>query len=509
MTEPFNTISNYVNLRNNGWRILIHKTFQSTDLIPAICQQPHAAEKVWERVGSSDAAKVYRWPIIVENETVVLYVKEYFPRSAMDQFKHLLRPSRAMRAFSAGMILEANGLHSPDIVALLEKRTGPVCGRNLLITCEMKNARPFNTLVGGERPSENDPAFNDRRRMITELGETVGKMHASGIFHGDLRSGNIFVSGGQADRTFYLIDNERTMQYRHIPSRLRIKNLVQLNMLGSVSATERMRFYNAYTAAAGINNVTAKSIASNVISKTQQRLKNRARGRIGGTGKNDHWHFERGRQGNCSGIFFRKFCQRPGTAQFIQAIESLMETGRVLKDDRSTRVVHCTWNGWEIVIKRYNHQGLWHSLRHTIKGSRARKCWQFGHRLNQHGIATAKPLGYLEQRKFGLIWQSYIINQYIEGPQLHAVMNLPGYSPEEREVVMEKAEQLLASMGRHRLTHSDMKPANMLICEGKPVLIDLDSMERHRIRWYFMYRYHKMVNYFHHRLHGKKKRTTH
>lgn len=502
MMDAFNIISQYKTFRRNGWKGLIHRDFEPARLLSLI--DPASADMSKtdrKKIGSSDNAEVYRLEMAVGGHPVALYVKEYFSRSVTDRLKHILRPSRATRSFSAGIMLEANGLHSPDLVGVLEKGQ-----RNVLITLEIPNARPLYAFFGGERPVENDTALHDRRRMITELGETIGRMHANGIFHGDLRGGNLLISEGSAGRRYYFIDNERTVQYRRIPSRRRIKNLVQLNLLQAITLADRMRFFKAYAAAAGLDKTASKSIALRVIEVTQKRTERRARGRIGITGDmQHHWNFERTRQGGHRGTFDTEFCRRPGTTAFIEQIESLMETGHVLKDDRATRVVRCTWNGWDIVIKRYNHQGLWHSLRHTIKGSRAKKCWRFGHRLVEHGIATARPLGYLEHRPCGLIRQSYIINQYIEGPQLYAVMNLPGHSQAEQKAVMEQAEQLLEKMGRHRLTHADMKPANLLICKGKPVLIDLDSMERHRIGCYFTYRYNKMVNYFHDRLHGKKK----
>lgn len=508
--EPFNTISNYINISRNGWKILVHKKFQSIRLISDMCQEsPDTPQTPLEQVGSSDTARVFRCRAELNDQPVFLYMKEYLPRSVFDRLKHLFRSSRAMRAFSAGMMLETNRLHSPDIVAVLEKRTGPICFRNILITREISNAQPLYTFAEGEWPLVSNTILYDRRSLITELAKTIGRMHSAGIFHGDLRGGNLFAAKEDSGWRFYFIDNERTVKYRHLPFRLRVKNLVQLNMLRyTITNTERMRFFKAYRQLTGPDKKNSKHILSVVIHRTLQRLGKRARTRTGmpNTSSQEHWDFQRIHYDNQRGIFLKKFCGGPEKSEFIQHVKSLLETGEMLKDDISTRVVRCRWNGRNIVIKRYNHQGLWHSLRHTLKGSRARKCWVFGHRLHELGIATARPLGFLEQHKYGMIWQSYIVNEFVEGPQLYAVMNLPGYSQAERNDVMQKAEKLLKELGRHHLTHADMKPANMLIRKAQPVLIDLDSIQQHRFGWYFHYRYNKMIHYFRHRLHGKKKK---
>jgi tRNA A-37 threonylcarbamoyl transferase component Bud32 len=496
-------ISNFEKNRNNGWTILIQNQFRSTNLISLICQEPsNAAGK--EKVTSSEMAEVYRCTVEIEGKAVKLYVKEYLSRSTLDLIKHLLRPSRAMRAFKAGLMLEANGLHAPETAAVLEKRSGLVC-RNILVTREMNNARALYTFFESPRASGD----TGLRPMIKELGRTIGLMHAKGISHGDLRGGNLFVSNEASGLRFYFIDNERTTCHRHLPTRRRIKNLVQLNMLQySIRSTDRMRFYKGYLETAGLDPAAGKILMQHVIKKTAARLKKRGQHHIGipEVKPQDHSSYQRVRRENREGIFLNSFCNPASGKKLLESIDSLSSGGQVLKNDQATRVVRCEYNGHDIVIKRYNYQGLWHSLRHTLKGSRAKKSWRYGHRLMKADIPCAAPLGLIEERFLGIIRQSYIINDYIEGPLLYDVMNRPGYSPQEREAVMQKSRHLLEALGRNRFTHADMKPANLIIHKNQPVLIDLDSMDHHRLSFYFRYRYNKMVTYFHRRVHGKTKK---
>jgi predicted unusual protein kinase regulating ubiquinone biosynthesis (AarF/ABC1/UbiB family) len=72
-------------------------------------------------------------------------------------------------------------------------------------------------------------------------------MHAAGIFHGDLRLGNVLVQKNEGQWRFFFIDNERTKKFYRLPSRLRLKNLVQINMFRyDIGNTDRLRFFKAY-----------------------------------------------------------------------------------------------------------------------------------------------------------------------------------------------------------------------------------------------------------------------
>ena len=150
--------------------------------------------------------------------------------------------------------------------------------------------------------------------------------------------------------------------------------------------------------------------------------------------------------------------------------------------------------GRDVVVKRYNHKGLWHSLRHTLKGSRAKKCWLFGHWLKCLEIPVAKPLAFIELRHCGIIRQSYILNDYIEGRNIRDYVNQPDLDENTREQVRAKTLALLGQIVEHRITHGDLKATNILICDDQPVLIDLDSMKYHRCRWLLKVYQRKMKN---------------
>jgi hypothetical protein len=118
-------------------------------------------------------------------------------------------------------------------------------------------------------------ALGNKREAIRCLGETIGQMHSKGIFHGDLRWGNIIMTFFEAAGPgFVFLDNERTFDYGRLPYEKRLRNLVQLNMATypSLTNTDRMRFFTSYLSKNPGYYQKRKILASDVLKWTRKRL---------------------------------------------------------------------------------------------------------------------------------------------------------------------------------------------------------------------------------------------
>lgn len=84
-----------------------------------------------------------------------------------------------------------------------------------------------------------------RRQLASELGVFIGRLHATGFIHGDLRTSNVLASLHEGGFAFALIDNERTVFMSPPSGKLLLKNLMQLNMLlpSDLTHTDRWRFF--------------------------------------------------------------------------------------------------------------------------------------------------------------------------------------------------------------------------------------------------------------------------
>jgi serine/threonine protein kinase len=100
-------------------------------------------------------------------------------------------------------------------------------------------------------------------------------------------------------------------------------------------------------------------------------------------------------------------------------------------------------------------------------------------------IATPRPLAYIEQRRGLLVWQSYLVTEYVKGRELRNFLRDNKTSEEERSIAMQEVKNLLNKLGKYRITHGDLKHSNILITESGPVLTDLDAMRVHRWGWMF------------------------
>jgi len=172
------------------------------------------------------------------------------------------------------MMLSEHGFFVPETVAFGERRFGPVCTSNFLITRELAGVDNLYDRFDGNWLGQSPQVLRDKRRFIRALGQTVGRMHGAGIFHGDMRAGNVFAKKSEGNWQFFFLDNERTRRFGVLPCRLRFKNLVQLNMLQSevITQTDRMRFFKAYLAENGDLRVRRKELARRIAVKTRRRL---------------------------------------------------------------------------------------------------------------------------------------------------------------------------------------------------------------------------------------------
>lgn len=267
--------NDFVQIRTGDWLILFQRDFGKdavTDLISAVTG-PTENQKDLKRVPSSDHTRVFRFGLSIEGKTRVFYLKRYLARSVFDRLKHVLRPSRARRAFEASRMLQRNGFDCPDVVALFERRRGPLHADNLLLTEDVGGCMALCDYLAGPAGAPTAEALSEKRRLISLFGETVGRMHAKGIFHGDLRLGNILVRKDDKGWRFFMIDNERTKRFCRLPLRLRCKNLVQVNMgRDGISNSDRMRFFNAYADANILAQGRHKKWARRIADRTRNRL---------------------------------------------------------------------------------------------------------------------------------------------------------------------------------------------------------------------------------------------
>lgn len=264
-------------IRQHNCTLFINNKFRNAELEQALTTGLKKLQESYELtpVPSSDVSHVYKFTASLDDKERCFYFKQYLYRSALDFIKHLVRPSRARRAFEATLMLEKNGFEAPVVVAMGEYKSSFLDRKNFLLTVEVEDAKQIKQLIPESLENFNKEQLNDMRKLIREFGHTVGRMHAAGIFHGDLRLGNVLGKREKSTWHLFFIDNERTRKFRRLPARLRLKNLVQANILISdcITKTDRMRFFKSYLQENIDIHGRHKKLANKVDTKTRERLR--------------------------------------------------------------------------------------------------------------------------------------------------------------------------------------------------------------------------------------------
>ena len=191
----------------------------------------------WELVNSSGFARV------ACNQERQLYYKEFLPRSPMEALKAMARGSRATRARNNGEALLQAGIDAPTNICW-----GTLPGKREYLFMAAAPGDGITQWLRAVLVARDGQQLQQRRELLRALGTFIGRVHASGFIHGDLRPGNILGVERQGTYCFTLIDNERNVQKIPPPGKMLLRNLMQLNMLlpTDLSQADRMRFFVAW-----------------------------------------------------------------------------------------------------------------------------------------------------------------------------------------------------------------------------------------------------------------------
>ncbi|MBA7696946.1 hypothetical protein ES703_105603 [subsurface metagenome] len=268
--------SGFDKIRRNNCTLFINKNFRNDNFEQALLAGEKALQERYQltAVFSSDTSRVHKFTVRFGGVERGVYFKQYLCRSAWDFIKHLVRASRARRAFKATLVLEKNGFEAPVVVAMGECKSSFFDRENFLVTLEVENAKQIYQFIPDNPENLAKERLQDKRELIRAFGRTVGRMHARGIFHGDLKLVKQLARQEKNGWRFFFIDNERTKKFYILPPWLRLKNLVQVNMHRTPCLTnsDRMRFLKAYLQENPLIARKRSKWAKKVITKTNRRL---------------------------------------------------------------------------------------------------------------------------------------------------------------------------------------------------------------------------------------------
>lgn len=205
-----------------------------------------------QTLGTGDAAQ----PVIV---------KQYRTGGWADRAKNAVRTPRAVASWVAGNGLLVRGFDAATPLALILRGRGLGLSDSYVVMEDLGDGTRADLVVLQRYAGAIDDAGRAEKRALVEAAaDLVRRLHASGVYHGDLKAVNLFLRGagrtgeldalgdGGAARSeafrFVLADYDRVEFGASVRTRRRIKNLAQLSASVPVciSLTDRLRFFRAY-----------------------------------------------------------------------------------------------------------------------------------------------------------------------------------------------------------------------------------------------------------------------
>jgi len=385
-------------------------------------------------------------------------------------FSHKIRAKQHLKREWRGLnLLRSRGLNCPE--ALFYGKTKN--NKWVLVTEKIANSSTVLELFSTAKNKE------EKLNLLMQVGGELAKQHKDGVLQKDLHLGNFLL----AENKIFALD---FAQMRFYPTEIpRKKSISQLALLecylsdDRTDAAEKLREEYALGRKWQLNEQDKTSLQKWLILHRKKGIRNELKKCLR-TSK----RYVRVKTGNYVAVTDKNFCGAIKLSTLIKQVDMLMNKGQPFKDGNTCYVSRISWNNKDIVVKRYNHKGMFHSLCHTIKRSRARRCWVNGHRLLMLGISTPKPLAFIEEYRGPFVWKSYIITEYVCGQKLcDFLRNNP--AEQERAEITKQVKQLLGKLWKHHITHGDLKHSNILITDNGPVLTDLDSVQIHKLHPFF------------------------
>ena len=383
-------------------------------------------------------------------------------------FSHEIHAARHLKREWRGLLgLRQRGFSAPQ--PLFYGRTTQ--GRQVLVMENIGDAPS----VRHQFAEASEPA--QMLRLLEPVCRQLARYHEKGVLQTDLHLGNFLAPG---DRIVTI--DAAQVRFRAQPIRKR-ESLAQLAELASfLPPACSLSLKGLYEQYFEMRRWSLQTSDEAWLQRKAQRCKGRAIDRVLRKYRRSNSRHRNVTVPPYRGLLDRPFCRGGDAEKLVTQLDALLETGDVLKRGNTCCVSRLRWNGRDIVVKRYNHKGLIHSLRHTVKGSRARRGWIASHRLRLLGVGTPEPLAYVERRKGPIVWCSYLIHEYVPGRKLSDLLQDDTVSPDQRQQYIAQVLAVLERLGRHRITHGDMKHSNILIGAGGPILTDLDALTVHRWR---------------------------
>lgn len=183
-------------------------------------------------------------------EKRTFFLKRYAPLTSEDRLRAYLRLKRpapgAIQEWHAMWTFLQLGLPGPVPVAWgQDGGSSLVLSEGVSHVMKLSEWAERNFIKGSHR---NTQVLMAKRKIIEEIANIVGRIHAEGLHHQDLYLCHFLCGSEQKCLPLILIDLQRVEQHRRLPRRWQVKDLAQLHFSSAqyISRQDILRFWKVY-----------------------------------------------------------------------------------------------------------------------------------------------------------------------------------------------------------------------------------------------------------------------
>ncbi len=318
------------------------------------------------------------------------------------------------------------------------------------------------------------PDWDARQRRFHLLAcvRLIARLHAAGCIQEDIHPGNFLISGTDV----FMIDGDAVRTLGSRPFKDKPHHLVNLAAFLVQFDPEREHWtHAALQAYESQRGWPAQAERFRTLKRLMRRCRyKRMRKRAAKVSR------------TCTDIrtqqSWRRYtaCERawytPAMHPLLEDPDRFMEKGHILKDGNSATVAQIRYRDQTLVIKRYNIKNLWHRLRRCLRPSRGRIAWRNAHMLRLIGIETPAPRALIEERWGPFRARAFLICAHQPGMNLAQYWQHDWDAGDVRMDALPLLTALVEQLHSARITHGDLKATNLIVEDGKIVLMDLDGL---------------------------------
>jgi tRNA A-37 threonylcarbamoyl transferase component Bud32 len=161
---------------------------------------------------------------------------------------------RPMEELKISEFAQAQGIPTPDVLAVAVERVSPFFYRGALAVREISPSRDLQAeFLAIEHPPERG-TIKKKRQIMSLSGGLVAKMHDAGIYHADLHLKNILISEEEESPKLYLLDFDAAKIFRPLSDLRKCLNLLRLYRSAEkvnrrnhvITRTDLLRFLHSY-----------------------------------------------------------------------------------------------------------------------------------------------------------------------------------------------------------------------------------------------------------------------